>query len=121
MRQQNLGSENTCYRTFTDSEGVAAGLWKTRLAARLTDELTPAIIARFHAKYEKSAEGCWLWKSACYHNGYGQFMVCRIGGRQLNIQAHRHHKGHHTLGRIVKATAVILWSSAAIHNVWVSR
>jgi hypothetical protein len=72
-----------------DAKESVVGLWKTRLAARLADELTPAIIARFHDKYTKSDAGCWLWKAGRYSNGYGLFYVCRVNGRQLNVQAHR--------------------------------
>lgn len=82
-------SDSTCYRSFAGSEILAENLWKTRLAARLADELTPQIIARFHTKYDKSDVGCWLWKTGLYRNGYGMFYVSRVQGRQLNVQSHR--------------------------------
>lgn len=88
-RPFDRGSDSRYYTAFAPCEISKGGLWKTQMAARLADELTPAIIARFHAKYEKSEHGCWLWKSGCDVNGYGMFMVCRVAGRQLNVQAHR--------------------------------
>ena len=52
-------------------------------------DLTRALIARFHTKYEKS-DGCWLWQAGKFHRGYGMVNLGRnIRGQQFTTYAHR--------------------------------
>lgn len=38
-------------------------------------ELTPSLVERFHAKYEKAESGCWEWTAALAGKGYGQIKI----------------------------------------------
>lgn len=60
-------------------------------AGLLRRELTPAIIARFQAKFQtKAPDQCWPWTAGRFANGYGMFAIGRdLDGRQHNTQAHR--------------------------------
>lgn len=52
-------------------------------------DLTAAIIARFHTKYQKS-DGCWLWTAGRYPRGYGMVNLGRdMRGKQFTTYAHR--------------------------------
>lgn len=52
-------------------------------------DLTAAIVARFHAKYQKTS-GCWLWQAAKYPRGYGMVNLGRdMRGKQFTTYAHR--------------------------------
>lgn len=52
-------------------------------------DLTAAIIARFHTKYQKSS-GCWLWQAGGYPRGYGMVNLGRdVRGKQYTTYAHR--------------------------------
>ena len=43
------------------------------------------LLDRFNANYESITEtGCWLWRLALYHNGYGRFSI----GKK-RVRAHR--------------------------------
>jgi hypothetical protein len=39
--------------------------------------LTDEQVARFWALVEKTDSGCWVWRTAARHGGYGQFQVGR--------------------------------------------
>lgn len=49
-----------------------------------TLSLTEAELARFEAKIDRPADGCWLWKASKMHGGYGAFRL-----RGATIKAHR--------------------------------
>lgn len=49
---------------------------------------TPTLEERFWSKVQVG-EGCWTWTASCYSNGYGQFFLDRVGGRQRFALAHR--------------------------------
>lgn len=52
-------------------------------------DLTAAIIARFHTKYQ-IADGCWLWQAGSFPRGYGMVNLGRdIRGKQFTTYAHR--------------------------------
>jgi len=44
------------------------------------------ILTRFRSKFEMpdGTDGCWLWKGALTHNGYGRFSLCGT-----EMRAHR--------------------------------
>jgi hypothetical protein len=86
----DLGSGNTWTVSYAGSEGNPRGLWKTRLRGLRASDLTPIIIARFHAKYEKTTDGCWLWKGAKERSGYGlAYTGFKADGRKDRHFAHR--------------------------------
>lgn len=52
-------------------------------------DLTAAIIARFHSKYQ-IVDGCWIWTAGSYPRGYGMVNLGRdIRGKQFTTYAHR--------------------------------
>jgi hypothetical protein len=81
MNAKRPESENTCDVTVRPAHTVALG----------RRDLTPAIIARFQAKFTTipTARGCWMWQAGTYHHGYGQFMLARTRTAQRNTYAHR--------------------------------
>jgi hypothetical protein len=86
----HTGSDTTCSESFASCESFQSALWKSQPSALRASDLTPGILARFHAKYQKSAKGCWLWKSTMV-KAYGQFYVGRDlrTGRLVKHYAHR--------------------------------
>lgn len=49
---------------------------------------TPAEIARFWVKVDRTGDGCWEWTAGRYRNGYGQFGVGTFAA-QVKVYAHR--------------------------------
>jgi hypothetical protein len=49
-------------------------------------DITPPLVERFHAKYQKSEAGCWEWTAALAGKGYGQI---KIPGTRRQAYAHR--------------------------------
>lgn len=79
-------SNNTCYglRAIpSPNEGLVG-----RYSGLALADLSAAVIARFHSKYERGS-GCWLWQASKYRNGYGQIALGRSNGRFRATQAHR--------------------------------
>jgi hypothetical protein len=82
------GSEsyNTCYglRAIpSPSEGLVG-----RYSGLTLADLSAAVIARFHSKYERGP-GCWLWTAGKYTSGYGQIALGRSSGHFRATYAHR--------------------------------
>jgi hypothetical protein len=80
------GSNNIGYGLLASSSRRAVGV--ARYAGLSRADLSEACVARFHSKYNKTAD-CWLWQAGRYHHGYGMVSVGRKGGRQRNSYAHR--------------------------------
>lgn len=55
--------------------------------ARKEIKLSPAEEARFWSKVDKSAgpDGCWLWTSLQFHDGYGCFKACKRSFRSHRV------------------------------------
>ena len=49
-------------------------------------DITPSLVERFHAKYQKAEPGCWEWTAALAGKGYGQI---KIPGTRRQAYAHR--------------------------------
>ncbi len=90
MRAKNTESDNPCPVNVSDGHRTdfrESGPYTKGLRRR---DLTAAIIARFHAKYQKSDDACWLWSAAKYPRGYGMVNLGRdMRGKQFTTYAHR--------------------------------
>ena len=51
-------------------------------------QFTPRDIARFWSYVEKQPNGCWMWTSSRWPNGYGFFSI-RTNGKSMSTGAHR--------------------------------
>lgn len=82
-------SDNTCSDNVSGSHQTnlqESGPYTKGLRRR---DLTAAIIARFHSKYQ-IADGCWLWQAGSYPRGYGMVNLGRdVRGKQFTTYAHR--------------------------------